>query len=206
MFKALDRLRTTELLRVSIEPASPGLVRELLQLTPLDAGAFFIASPELCEVYTSKGTRGALLRGLLAERLKSDASVVGWHDRPLTAGSFFEGKHRFASFAALHQRLFGGLQRGTLLEAARLVAQSRPFTALNSTLSDHVRAGLLGHSRVHVPPLSQGQLTRRYGAARTSDALLLVKLLHNFYVTARTLGLPVVPEAESDWYDAALAP
>ncbi len=190
---------------VAIDAPPRELLHELSQLVPLDPHAFFIASDELCEVYTSPGNAGTLLRDILEKQYAN--ATLAWHSRPRTAQPFSEDKALFLHFLAMHHELFASMQRGTMTTTARSIVRHKLFSSLPGDLIDRVRVGLLGHASPHTRILPLASLTRKLGRKRVLRGLLLVKLLHNLYVTASTLGVlekAGIGTEESDWHDTVL--
>lgn len=173
-------------------------IGHLASLTTLDPAAFIIASPGFCEVYTSAGKPGELLRVMLARYLEHVDAVVTRRVRAWTAAPFSGSPGWASRFTRAHAAAFAGLRDGEdVVEVLRRVCGGlgRAPRALTTVLERELLGGAGSRpTRVRkgggllagVPRAAP--LIRRYGETTVLRGLLITKLIHNIVQTARAMG------------------
>ena len=181
------------------------LLRDLLAITRLDRRAFFLAGPGLCEVYTSPDRPGALVRAVLTTLdLSGENLLMLWHSVPFTASAFLHARHLHEDFRALHAEAFRPLKHGgDVVGTLQKLASRPPFAGLPPLLVERLRRSVL---KEKPGATARSRFVREHGAARTDAALLLVKLVHNLYLTCDGLGIEGVPPNEMSWFRALRCP
>ena len=202
------------------------LAQELAALTTLDRGAFLLGHLNYCEVYTSRGQAGELLRAALAQWFEQEPLSYFRFAAPLSGQPFCQDAVWFRLFRRLHRQAFTTLRDGEdILAVLRRMARRRLFATLPTPLLEQVCLSLIGlHPQITLSPATSwtpgatnpfahrllpfppeaADLVSTYSATATGLALLLIKLIHNIYCSATALGKPLPATDETQWFEAVL--
>jgi L-ascorbate metabolism protein UlaG (beta-lactamase superfamily) len=212
--------------QVSINSGCESLVRELSCLLSLDPEAFLVADRDFVEVFTSPGRGGDLLRGMLPSLLESGSCSYTKRSRPLTGQPFASERSWFRQFRRAFTQLRAARERGVSPTTALMALRRRsPYSRLPTALLVQVARsvcgieGLSGSAlerprRNYVPrrasslplPRIAAPLSRNFGKASVTYALLWVKVAHITFWLETLMGSSVIEDGETNWFQAILAP
>lgn len=230
-FKRREALPRCHYIAIAGKGLSSSVLQEISSLLFSDKGAFFLATARFCEVYGSPNKQGvALCQGLQSfcqnNSLHSSQSPV-----PMTARPFSENQVWLDLFRAVQRRaLRAPANPQETLSRLRGIRFSPLFGALAPNLIAATCRSLLGFSlppvkrqggkrsprRIPRPllmsaplvarqlPPQARRLMSRYGASEVLLSLMLIKVLHNGYLTMIALQESQDPLNESDWLLSAL--
>ena len=183
------------------------LVPDLIELTRVDPLAWIVAGPDFCEI--SAGSAADDLFAL-ALRLNTGGAGALFGATPLCMGVFGKQPAWRNLFGRVHRTAFQRLRdEASPLTGLRTVCRRSPFAGLAPELVEQIAFELLGlrfectrrHesrseraavraradlARLPAPqlPPQSAQLVQRYGVTDVACALLLVKLVHNMWLTS----------------------
>jgi L-ascorbate metabolism protein UlaG (beta-lactamase superfamily) len=221
-FRRHRQAEAWHVLDVEGRAVNAALVRDLLALTSLDERATIACMPEFCEVSTTPGRGGELLRATTSALVAPVAGLTVRLGRQSLVGKPFCGKPPWdGRMRSLHHRITVTLREGrSLADALGNLGAEGSFARVDGPVIEAVAAGLLSldlAGRVRrargegprkdatPPPLDRAaaSVAAAFGATATAWAQLLVRALHDGWLLSCLIGQPPA-EDERTWFLSVL--
>jgi L-ascorbate metabolism protein UlaG (beta-lactamase superfamily) len=204
------------------------LVGDLFELARLDPEAWFVAMPGFCELVAGGGEASSFLWSTV-DRLSFEGVWRLVADGPLCAGLFRASPDWCTAFENLNRRLYLALRDAErpiedLRSVVRDISESEAPTSVvesicKELLGIKLDAKLLARPRLQPNPKSvfsevlsepmlpahADALVRLSGKSAVARSLILVKALHNVFITAQAVGRDVLPADEAAFFARVLA-
>jgi L-ascorbate metabolism protein UlaG (beta-lactamase superfamily) len=206
---------------------SQELIRDLFELARLDPNAWFVAMPGYCELVASGNEASEFLWSMVS-RLSLDGLWRFMGDRPLSAGLFRSRSDWCDAFERFQRNAFLALRdveqpferiRDIVHDISEQEAPTEVITAICKELLDiELDARLL--ARRHMPsststvfskissepalPPQADPLVRQWDKSAVARSLIVVKVLHNTFITAQLAERKSLPPDEATFWARVL--